>query len=91
MRDKLMGVMREHEASRQRDGDVEMDDVVLGGEKREIDGENAAGSAENSWKASNVTSAANALSVAPVAGVSPAGKMASVRSSFNASPRANAH
>ncbi|MDX2309030.1 MAG: IS1595 family transposase [Hyphomicrobium sp.] len=38
MRHKLMSVMSEREASRKLDGRVEMDDVVLGGEKREIDG-----------------------------------------------------
>jgi transposase-like protein len=38
MRHKLMSVMSEREASRKLDGRVEMDDVVLGGEKREING-----------------------------------------------------
>jgi transposase-like protein len=38
MRHKLMSVMVEREGSRKLDGRVEMDDVVLGGEKSEADG-----------------------------------------------------
>jgi transposase-like protein len=38
MRHKLMSVMGEREAARKLDGRVEMDDVVLGGERSEADG-----------------------------------------------------
>lgn len=38
MRHKLMSVMAEREAGRKLVGRVEMDDAVLGGEKRELDG-----------------------------------------------------
>ena len=38
MRQKLMSVMAEREAARKLDGRVEMDDVVLGGEKSVLDG-----------------------------------------------------
>ena len=38
MRHKLMSVMVDREASRKLEGRVEMDDVVLGGEKSELDG-----------------------------------------------------
>lgn len=38
MRHKLMSVMGEREAPRKLDGRVEMDDVVLGGERSEADG-----------------------------------------------------
>ena len=43
MRHKLMSVMFEREGSRKLDGRVEMDDVVLGGEKSEADAANAVG------------------------------------------------
>ncbi len=40
VRHNVMSVLSEREASRKLDGRVEMDDVVLAGDKREIDGKN---------------------------------------------------